>query len=189
VNSRSSPLLIVLCGRPFAGKTTLAKALSDALRVPRVSIDDAIASVSPWDVAAGLDAHAWEAVFAAVAQRLLRHLRAGESVIYDARNHDRASRDGVGAMARGLGAKSLLVHVDVSAELALERYDRGRQAEGRLSPERDVVAAIEGFEVPHPDEDAIVFTAGDQADAWIARYGLAKLGGVDGDRTASGSGR
>lgn len=128
------PALVVLCGLPGTGKSTIAALLAGVLRAEVVSSDrvrKALAGVAP-DAPAGPDAYTpamSDRTYAAVRERAEAMLRAGRSAILDA-NHPSPERRGPAlelARAHGAAAALLLVTGDdelVEARLA-ERAERG----------------------------------------------------------------
>lgn len=100
VRNRSPGRLIIICGLPGSGKTTVAKRLERNLGARRMSADDwmADAGLDPFDAAARarIEAHQW-----AVAKSLLS---AGRCVAIEWGTWSKAERDHLRHEARLLGA-------------------------------------------------------------------------------------
>lgn len=111
-------MLIALSGLPGAGKSTLAKALQVCLRAEIVSRDAVRMHEFPnWD-----DRAAKRAAFEVVRLEVSVLLRAGATVIVDgATLSTRAERRVLAQLASGLEARSLLLWLDLPAELAATR--------------------------------------------------------------------
>lgn len=117
-DSRSRPRLVLLCGLPASGKTTLARELADSYGAVRLNADEweLALAVDPFDgeFQTRLEAQFWE-----LAQRLLV---LGISVILEWGFWARSERDQMRKAARALGVAVELRFLDAPYdELAL--YD------------------------------------------------------------------
>jgi predicted kinase len=142
--------LIVVCGLPGSGKTTLAKALESRLRATRFSPDDWMdaLSVSLYreDVREKIEALQWK-----LTQDLLA---LGVTVIIEWGTWARSERDVLRLRARALGAAVELHYMTAPVDVLFERLQR----RGRESPpiERDALARwAEIFQVPTAEEMAL----------------------------------
>ena len=123
--ARSSTRLVLICGLPASGKTTLARRLVPKIRAIRLDKDQ-------WTTELGLDV--WddelrarvEGQLWALAQELLAN---GQSVILEWGHWARAERDEKRLGARALGVGVELHYLDVPLEELIERAER-RNASG-----------------------------------------------------------
>jgi len=118
---KKQPRLVLLCGLPAAGKTTLARELAEAYGAVRLNLDE-------WKLALGIDPideplHVkLEAQFFELTQRLLT---LGTSVILEWGFWARSERDEKRDIGRSLGAAVELRFLDVPyAELVRRVLDR-----------------------------------------------------------------
>ena len=76
-----APALYIMCGCPFAGKTTLALALVRQLGLRRVAIDDINEERGIWDDVVGLTPDEWATTYAEAHRRIDALLAEGHAVI------------------------------------------------------------------------------------------------------------
>jgi predicted kinase len=148
--SETGPRLIIVCGLPSSGKTTLAKVLESRLRAVRFSPDE-------WLDALSLDLYDEErrGKIEALQWKLGQGLLAlGLIVIIELGTWGRSERDALRLGARALGAAVELHYPSAPADVLFDRIQR----RGREDPpiERDAVFRwFEIFHAPTPEEIAL----------------------------------
>jgi predicted kinase len=148
--SGTAPRLIVVCGLPGSGKTTLARALENRLCAIRFSPDE-------WMEALSLNLYDEErrGKIEALQWRFGRELLAlGLTVIVEWGTWGRSERDTLRLGARALGAAVELHYLSAPADVLFERLQR--RATENPPIERDALSRwFEMFEAPTREELAL----------------------------------
>jgi predicted kinase len=153
--SRSGARLIIVCGLPGSGKTTLAKALETDLHAVRFSADDWMdaLSINLWNekMRARIEALQWEFAKQLLAQDLV--------VIVEWGTWGRSERDKLRLEARTLGAAVELHYLEAPVDVLFARI-RERRVEEPPIQRDDLLRWIEQFQLPTVEEMALfdVFT-------------------------------
>jgi predicted kinase len=153
VNETSRPpRLVLLCGLPASGKTTLARELADAYGAVRLSADEwkLALGIDPFDDAARIRL---EAKLAEVTQRLLS---LGTSVILEWGFWARVERDEKREAARSVGAAVELRFLDAPYDELVRRVEH-RTANGGIPITAE---HMEGYRVafePPTDEELALY--------------------------------
>ena len=144
------PRLIVVCGLPGSGKTTLARALESRFRAVRFSPDEWIDALSlnlyDEERRGKIETLQWK-----LGQELLA---LGLTVIIEWGTWGRSERDALRLRARALGAAVELHYLAAPADVLFERIQR----RGMENPpiEREAMSRwFEMFQAPTPEELAL----------------------------------
>ncbi|WP_406488099.1 AAA family ATPase [Streptomyces phaeochromogenes] len=160
VDAGHEPSLILLCGLPGSGKTTLAKHLADAIPAVRLSPDEWLADlgIDLFDVQAR---DRLERRFSQHAQDLLK---LGQSVILEFGFWSRSERDDQRLGARALGVPVELHYLTAPIDELCRRLDARNEKGERgtaqitremLEPYADLFEAPTGAELALFDEPAL----------------------------------
>ena len=145
--SSNGARLIIICGLPGSGKTSLAKCLEESLHAVRLAPDewmDALAiNLYDEESRARIEALQWK-----LGQKLLK---LGLVVIIEWGTWGKSERDALREGARKLGAAVELHHLSAPPEILFERIQR-RGMENPPIKREDLMRWAEMIEVPTEEE-------------------------------------
>ncbi|MGH2352188.1 MAG: AAA family ATPase [Chloroflexota bacterium] len=168
MTSGGQPTLYILCGLPFAGKTTLARKLVSRFGLSRVAIDDINTERGVWVDEAGLSPAEWARTYDEAYRRIDHLLSQEKSVVDDSVNHTRELRDWLRAIAVRHGARTVVIYVDVPPAEARRRWLENRRTATRNDVRDDDFAqVVDKFEPPAADESTLRYNGTVSLDEWI----------------------
>jgi predicted kinase len=149
-------MLYILCGLPFAGKTTLARRLAEILGAELVSLDAINAERGLGLDGRGVPPSEWAASYAEADRRISQALSVGRSVVSDAAHFTRAERDRARTIARRYSIETCVLYLPISASEAQQRLFANRG--GRSRPDvrdADFWLVVTHFEPPDDESDVL----------------------------------
>ncbi len=161
----------ILCGLPFAGKTTLTKNLVDRLGFVSVNIDDVkfahgYEGVDDDDV----PDKTWQEIYTDSYTQSKEALHAGKNVLYDSANLTRAIRDDVREHMKESGFPIKVLWFDIPADIVKERYRRNKETRERFDiSEKLFQEALDTYEAPSENENVIIFREDIDLEKWISQ--------------------
>jgi len=146
----SGPRLVIVCGLPGAGKTTLAKEMERDLRAVRLCPDEWMEElgIDLWDEdrRTKIEAFQWK-----LGQRLLE---LGQTIIIEWGTWGRSEREALRIGAKALGAAVELHYVWAPVDVLFERVQRRGIEDPPIRLEQ-VRQWADAFEVPGSEEMAL----------------------------------
>ena len=162
------PCLYILCGLPFAGKTTLAKEMARLLGIKRVSIDEINGERGIWNDDTGMSSEEWTRTYVVAYQRIAAFLGQGESVVDESANFTKGQRDRLRAIAGHYNTQTCVIFVDVPLAEVRRRWQENRQTAVRNDVRDDDFAhVVEQFEPPTEDENVLRYDGSMLLGEWI----------------------
>ena len=163
-------ILILLCGRPFSGKSILAARLAADWGAASVSFD-AINLERGLHGGEGLPVAEWAATLDIAKERTAALLARHPLVVVDDTLCFRWMRDAFRGLAASAGARSVLVYLDPSEAEIRERMVANERTQERRGIAPAVLAAhLAAFEAPERDEDPAVLRHSEEIEAWLAAF-------------------
>lgn len=142
------PTALLLCGLPFSGKSSLARALAaDGYSV--ISLD-AINNERGFGLhGESVPGAEWMTTHGIALERLRTEISRGSNVVWDDTNYAAWIRDPIFEAALEAGAMPVIVFVDTPAEIVKQRADRSASLGDRPAcPSDDFVRVLRDFERP-----------------------------------------
>jgi len=160
--------LYILCGLPFAGKTTLSKAFVREPGLSRVSIDELNNERGIWDNEKGLSPEEWTNVYNEAYRRIDALLSQGTSVIDDNANFTREQRDHLRAIAAKYDVPTTVIYVTIPLAEVRRRWQENRQTKVRGDVrDEDFAQVVDSFEAPTDDENVVHYDGSMTVEEWI----------------------
>ena len=164
--------LLILCGIPFSGKSTLAKAISNKLGYKRVDLDEVKFELYGNNIKdEDLKQKDWDVIYQKMCQIIENLLKQGETVVHDAGNFTKYERGLVCQIADKLGIETKTIFVDVPKNIAYERLMQNRKTKARFDvTDKDFESTVAEMEPPAENENVITFKVSDNVDSWINEH-------------------
>lgn len=166
--AQEQPVMIFLTGISFAGKSVLARALSETLGFAIVDPDQIGHDMGLGMNGEFLDDTQWETIHRVAERTAVGLLRSGQSIIYDTTAFTRDQRDRLRGLATSTSATPILVLVDTSRSEACNRWKRNNRLRERfVVHEDDFNMVADQFEPPSGDEQYLRIDPEDDIATWI----------------------
>src|SRR5712692_1364493 len=166
----NEPCLYILCGLPFTGKTTLARAFERQLGIALVELDDINRVRGVGLHGEAISPEEWDGTYAEAYRQLDTFLAAGQSVLFDAASFTKAQRDFLRTLAGKRWASSLVIYLDVSEAEARQRWLQNRATGARYDVrDEDFAQVATLFEPPTQEEQVVRYHPSQPANEWIQR--------------------
>lgn len=152
--------LYILCGYPFAGKSTIARALIKKYGFVRVAIDDIKRKQGIGnDIDKEIAPEELQKTYDIYHDRIMSNLKLGKSVITDTVAHTRESRDGLRKIAKENNAETVILYVNTPLNKVKKRWMKNRTTQERNDVlDKDFNSVVNDFEVPGNDENVTIIS-------------------------------
>jgi predicted kinase len=139
--------LYILCGYPFAGKSTIAKALIERYGFVRIALDEIKSEFEGDDLQKAYDTYR---------DRIIFNLKAGRNVITDTVAHTRESRNGLKKIAADCDADPVILFIDTPIDVVKDRWMQNRVKKERVDvTDEEFNYVTSNFEVPEKEKNVI----------------------------------
>jgi predicted kinase len=164
--------LIVVCGVPFAGKTTLAGELRARFDLAHVDVDETKIRLYGDAVRdADLTQTDWDRIYRETDREIAAHLMSGRSVVDASRNFRKSERALAKRIADQDRAQLVTIFVDTPEDVVRQRLLENRRTWARHDVMDQVFEEIlRAMEPPTSEEDPLILPHGEQIDRWLARH-------------------
>ena len=164
----STSRLYMLCGLPFAGKTTLAKELVKRFGFMYIDVDQINTNFGVGLSGASISPEEWKRTYTEAYKQLEDALDSRHTVIIEGANYTNELRDRLRTIADVQGVVSWVIYVDISVLEARQRLLYNRVIEQRYDVRDDNFAyAATHFEPPTEYERVIHYFQSEPLDEWI----------------------
>jgi predicted kinase len=161
------PVLYILCGLPFSGKTTLARALANQCGFVHLDLD-ALARTKDLLPEEGINDEQWSDVFREVYEQLMILLKSGKSVVFDAVNYDRVGRNRLREIAQQSDSVVHIIYFKISIREIEQRRQANQAHHERPSVRDQDFAALDAeFESPTIEENILIYDGTESIPDWI----------------------
>ena len=162
-----APILLLMCGVAFSGKTTLSRRVELVQRDALVAAARGLGHIGPEDI----PLEEWERSSHDAARQIDSLLQHGQDVVLDDTNCYRFLRDRYRAVALRHAAPCLLVHLPLTLEQGLARIAGNRIERSRPDfPEPLYRFHFAQMEAPEADEPHLIFLPDEDPLEWVTRH-------------------
>lgn len=164
------PILYVMVGVGFSGKSTLAKKIAEHFHIPLVSQDGMyFEKVKELNIDQDSDEE-WRLLLDMCLEEISKLLKEGKSVVFDNVNLMREHRDELRKIAEEAGAKTVAIYLDTPEEILTERQEKNKTTGERHDVKQEYLDdAKEQLEIPGKDENTYVFTPEIDFDSFVQK--------------------
>jgi len=164
------PVIFIMSGMSFAGKTTLAAQLSNKLNIPVIDPDKVSNEMGLGLNGEFIPEEIWRQIHAESEKRVKKLLKEGKSLIYDTTALNKIQRDNLRKLAISAKAKPIVIVINISRDEAYRRWADNNRTQARFRVHiDDFNMCADGFEFPGEGEEYLVFNFGEDMDTWITK--------------------
>lgn len=159
--------LYIFCGLPYAGKTTLRKALVKRFGFDVVSIDEIMKDHGMWDKEK-VTQEDWDIAYSETYKILKKLLKKGKNVIFDSGALEFHEREVARQIAEDAGSVHKLIYVNTPRDEIIKRRSENEKTKVRGHVKDYLFKRTLGmFEEPSSNENPIIYNAQMNLENWI----------------------
>ena len=164
------PILYIMCGVGFSGKSTLAKRIAEYFNISLVS-QDGLFFEKEKELNLNQDSdEQWEMLLGMCKQRIMELMKEGKSVVFDNVNLKHAHRNELREIAKEAGGKAVVVYLDTLEETLNKRQDRNKVTRERHDVKQEYLDDTKAqLEIPQRDEEVYVFTPETNLEQFLSK--------------------
>jgi predicted kinase len=162
------PILYIMCGVAFSGKSTLAKKIEEYTGATLIS-QDALFFEKEKELNLDQDSDKqWRMLLDMCLERIKENLSAGESVVFDNTNTKFEHREELRVVTESVGAKTKVIFLDTPMEIQKERQEKNLETGERHDVKQEYLdQAVKELEIPGENENTIVFKPDSDLESFL----------------------
>ncbi|HEU5377913.1 MAG TPA: AAA family ATPase [Ktedonobacteraceae bacterium] len=166
--NEKKPAMYIFTGLSFAGKSVLAKAIQKVTGFDIVDPDAISHEMGLGLHGEFLSTAQWDGIHSEAERRARNKLKEGKSVLYDTTSYTKGQRDRLRHVAEESDATAKVLYTKISREEAYQRWQTNNLTKERFIVHIDDFNSVaDNFEPPSENENAIIYTTGENISDWI----------------------
>lgn len=168
--NKKKAVLLILCGLPFAGKTTVAK-MFEKRGFIRITVDDINTELGiGFNLEKRITYDEWVKAYAHYYKKIRENLLQGKSVICDGVAYMKKEREELREIAITCQVMSYVLYIPTDEKTAKTRWMENKKERKRQDiREDDFEEVINHFQKPTPSEHVFILKNEDYSDQAISR--------------------
>jgi predicted kinase len=161
--------LLILCGLPFSGKTTLAQSIANRYDAIFINLDEINHSRGIGIKGKPMTSKLWEETYKISYKNTRQLLNEGKTVVYEGANFTKLLRSKVSALAKNSNVTPIIIHVDTSKEECLKRLMNNRKTNNRYDvKDKDFSLVCNNFQMPtNKEAKVLTFSENHKLIPWL----------------------
>lgn len=163
--------LLILCGIPFSGKTTLAKKITDKLNFKRIDLDEIKFKTYGSQVRdEEINQVGWDGIYQQMYKEIGEAFENGFSVVHDTGNFTVQERGLISSIAKKKSLPFHTIFMNIPVSLAKQRLEENRKTNKRFDiSDESFLSAVREMEPPTNEENPIFYNYDQDIDEWVAK--------------------
>lgn len=164
--------LYILCGIPFAGKSTIARKIVELTGFTHIDLDQIKFELFGNNITDDqIDQSGWDQIYQRMYSNIEHELSLGKTVLHDTGNFTRHERSLVSMIATKLNIPFQTIYIDTPKELAYNRLLANRWTTNRFDiTEEAFYSAAAEMEIPEQSENPLIINPSTDIATWVAQF-------------------